>query len=73
MPVNGRLYGFDHHTGKRLWSTPVADQALILDQPSELPVMMFIGRIGPLALVMLLLPREHGPDIKYPEGDLQIG
>ncbi len=35
--------------------------------------MMFIGRIGPLALVMLLLPREHGPDIKYPEGDLQIG
>ncbi|MGD8977524.1 MAG: potassium transporter TrkG [Gammaproteobacteria bacterium] len=35
--------------------------------------MMFIGRIGPLALVMLLLPREHGPHIKYPEGDLQIG
>lgn len=46
-----------------------------LSEPSRMVIvmMMFIGRIGPLALVVLLTPREHGPDIKYPEGDLQIG
>lgn len=46
-----------------------------LSEPSRMVivVMMFIGRIGPLALVMLLLPRSRGPDIKYPEGDLHLG
>ncbi|MGB5589574.1 MAG: potassium transporter TrkG, partial [Gammaproteobacteria bacterium] len=46
-----------------------------LSEPSRLVivVMMFVGRIGPLALVVLLTPSEHGPDIKYPEGELQIG
>ena len=46
-----------------------------LSEPSRLVIvtMMFIGRIGPLALVVLLTPSEHGPDIKYPEGELQIG
>ncbi|HUT10720.1 MAG TPA: PQQ-binding-like beta-propeller repeat protein [Thermoguttaceae bacterium] len=43
LPVNGRVYGFDRKTGKRLWATDVSDQALDVDQPAELPVLFFFG------------------------------
>jgi outer membrane protein assembly factor BamB len=42
--VNGRMYCFHPTTGQRLWKEPVEieDQALLLRQPSELPVFVFV-------------------------------
>ncbi|MEX0701939.1 MAG: PQQ-binding-like beta-propeller repeat protein, partial [Planctomycetales bacterium] len=42
--VNGRCYGFDRATGKRLWSRMVAHQSLQPGQPQELPVLMLAAR-----------------------------
>jgi len=43
LPVNGRVYGFDRKTGRRLWATDVTDQALDVGQPAGLPVLLFFG------------------------------
>ena len=43
--ANGRLYAFDQ-IGKKLWPAPVvlAQQGLLLSQPSELPVLVFVAK-----------------------------
>ena len=43
--INGRVYAFSRETGKKLWHNPaVIDQnGLVLTQPSELPVLVFMG------------------------------
>jgi outer membrane protein assembly factor BamB len=42
--VNGYAYGFDRKTGKRIWTTLVENQAMDLDQPESLPVLIFACR-----------------------------
>ena len=42
--LNGYVYGFDRKTGKRIWTTYVDNQAVELNQPGGLPVMIFAGR-----------------------------
>lgn len=34
---------------------------------------MFVGRIGPLVLVTLLIRRRHGPAVMHPVGEVHIG
>ncbi len=36
-------------------------------------VLMFIGRLGPLTLVVALRPRKRGTDVRYPDGVVPIG
>jgi hypothetical protein len=45
--TKGRVYGFDRR-GKSLWPKPVKidDQFLLLDQPSQLPVLIFAAMIN---------------------------
>jgi len=42
--VNGYAYGFDRKTGKKVWTTFVENQAVSLDQPDSLPVLVFACR-----------------------------
>ena len=47
VAINGRAYGFDRQTGllvKAVWAVDVQDQALRLDQPSGLPLLVFANR-----------------------------
>ena len=39
--VHGRVYGFDRATGKKLWTTELQRQGVLLEQPSELPIVFF--------------------------------
>jgi hypothetical protein len=45
--VTGRIYAFDRRTGKPQWSVPatVEQQGLMLSQPSDLPVLVFVRHI----------------------------
>ncbi len=43
--VNGMVYGFDRHTGEKLWSQEVRNQGLVLTQASEMPVLAFAIQI----------------------------
>ncbi len=43
-PVNGKLFGLDAATGKLLWSVPIANQQLRVDQPSGVPVLIACNR-----------------------------
>ncbi|MHB9044834.1 MAG: outer membrane protein assembly factor BamB family protein [Pirellulales bacterium] len=43
--VNGRVHGFDRRTGQKLWSVAVRNQGLMLNQPSELPVLVFMSQV----------------------------
>ena len=43
--VNGMVYGFDRHTGEKLWSQEVRNQGLVLTQPCEMPVLAFASQI----------------------------
>ncbi len=42
--VNGKLYGFDRATGKKLWDKPylIENQGMLLKQPVELPILVFL-------------------------------
>jgi outer membrane protein assembly factor BamB len=42
---NGRVYGFDRRSGQLAWSASALDQALLLSQPSELPVLVFASHV----------------------------
>lgn len=46
-----------------------------LSNPGKLLLVltMFVGRIGPLVLVTLLIRRRHGPAVKHPVGEVHIG
>jgi len=46
VQVNGRAYGFDRQTGKRLWATDLEHQSMRVDQPAEVPVLTFFGRVA---------------------------
>src|SRR4029079_9861509 len=39
--VHVRVYGFDRASGKKLWSVEALRQGILLEQPSELPVVFF--------------------------------
>jgi hypothetical protein len=43
--IDGHVYAFDRMTGELLWRTekdkPITNQSIILDQPAELPVLVF--------------------------------
>jgi outer membrane protein assembly factor BamB len=43
--LTGMAYGFDRQSGKLLWQTKIEKQGLTLDQPRELPVLVFASRI----------------------------
>ncbi|MBX9788019.1 MAG: PQQ-binding-like beta-propeller repeat protein [Pirellulales bacterium] len=43
--LNGLAYGFDLKTGEKLWQTAIEKQSLTLDQPQELPVLVFAARV----------------------------
>lgn len=43
--VNGMVYGFDRHTGEKLWSQEVRNQGLVLTQPCEMPVLALASQI----------------------------
>lgn len=65
--VNGPVYAFDRATGKQLWSTPVIGQAVLLDQPSELPVLVFaahryrrVGNHGDTRYAVTCLDKRNG-------------
>ncbi len=47
--VNGQIYGFDRHSGERLWTREVKNQGLWLWQPSELPVLTLACQFTPNA------------------------
>jgi len=42
--VNGKLYGLDAASGKLLWSTPIANQQLRVDQPTGIPIIIGCNR-----------------------------
>lgn len=43
--IDGRVYGFDRTSGKLVWEQDVETQGLLLDQPAELPVLVFASRV----------------------------
>lgn len=43
--LNGLAYGFDLASGEKLWQTPIEKQSVTLDQPQELPVLVFAARV----------------------------
>jgi outer membrane protein assembly factor BamB len=68
--VHGRLYGFDRATGKQLWSVEATRQGILLEQPSELPIVFLAsstyeqnpqvqGRVPP-TLNLLILDKRTG-------------
>lgn len=42
--INGYVYGFDRGTGKQTYRTRVAGHGLTLNQPSELPMLVFASQ-----------------------------
>lgn len=42
--VNGRAYAFSRRNGDRLWSKLIDDQAINLNQPDDLPILVFTCR-----------------------------
>jgi PQQ enzyme repeat len=44
LPVNGTFYAFDAKTGKLRWKTELPNQALLLEQYKELPILIFTSR-----------------------------
>lgn len=42
--VNGKLFGLETASGKLLWSVPIANQQLRVDQPSGMPVLIACNR-----------------------------
>ncbi|MGD9723397.1 MAG: PQQ-binding-like beta-propeller repeat protein [Pirellulales bacterium] len=47
--VNGRVYAFDRSSGKKAWPAPavVAQHGLVTNQPSQLPLLVFVRQVGP--------------------------
>lgn len=43
--LSGMVYAFDRATGKKAWQTKVEKQGLTLDQPRDLPILVFASRI----------------------------
>lgn len=43
---SAQVFGFDRATGKQVWATPVQNQALTMDQPSDLPLLVFACHIS---------------------------
>lgn len=43
--VNGWAYGFDAASGEKLWGQPLEQQAILLRQPSDLPLLMFVCHV----------------------------
>jgi hypothetical protein len=43
-PIDGKLFGLEAKSGKLLWSLPIANQQLRVDQPSGLPVLIACNR-----------------------------
>ena len=65
--VNGPVYAFDRASGKQLWATPVTGQAVLLDQPGELPVLVFaahryrrVGNRGDTRYAVTCLDKRNG-------------
>ncbi len=42
--VHGHAFGFDRRSGRKLWDTKLASHGIKLDQPQELPVLVFTSR-----------------------------
>ncbi|MFQ5731182.1 MAG: PQQ-binding-like beta-propeller repeat protein [Planctomycetaceae bacterium] len=42
--ANGYVYGFDRKSGKKIWTTYVADQSVEIEQPESMPVLIFAAR-----------------------------
>lgn len=39
--VNGHVYGFNRHTGEKLYGRPIQNKGLMLNQPARVPVVVF--------------------------------
>ncbi len=68
--INGHVFAFDRKTGKQAWSREVLHQALLLDQPGELPVLVFASHIyrrvnnrGQTSYSVLVLDKRTGAEV----------
>lgn len=43
--INGAMYGFDRRTGKLVYRTPIETHGLTLNQPGDLPVLVFASQV----------------------------
>jgi outer membrane protein assembly factor BamB len=43
--LTGTTYGFDLASGKKLWEVPIDKLGLTLDQPRDLPLLVFASRV----------------------------
>ena len=57
--VHGRVYGFDRVSGKKLWSVETLRQGILLEQPSELPVVFFAATTYEQNQALPGAPRRH--------------
>jgi len=82
--VNGKLYGFDRATGRKLWDKPyeIENQGMLLKQPTELPVLMFLcqnnenGRPGRKQANLLCIDKRTGRaayNESFPISDTLVG
>jgi outer membrane protein assembly factor BamB len=80
--VDGQVFAFDRKSGTMPWSRPagVQQQALVLDQPAELPFLTFAGTLtapnggeGRESLTMLLLDKETGRTLFRSDELAQMG
>lgn len=67
--VNGRVYAFDGRTGKIRWPVPatVEQFGLLLDQPTESPLLIFMRKSqrGPNQSSLLCLDKRDGRIVYY--------
>ncbi len=72
--MNGLVFAFSRETGRPMWARPaeVAEQAFMLSQPVDLPIVAFVGnttsrdvRGGRLGIRMLVLEKASGRQLVY--------
>jgi hypothetical protein len=44
--VNGFAHGFNRKAGKRVWTTKIEQQTIVLGQPENLPILVFSSRMS---------------------------
>ncbi len=65
--VNGPVYAFDRASGKQQWSVPITGQAVLVDQPGDLPILVFaahryrrVGNRGDTRYAVTCLDKRNG-------------
>ncbi len=79
--INGRAYGFDRKTGRRTWARDILSQGLLLDQPDDVPILVFAchqyrrtaGNRRTYYLSVLCLDRRNGRIVHQQDAPGTIG